>query len=88
MDVLTRFKHSIDKHFGFLPESIVKGFSHYEEARLLQCVVRCGNGRFVCPLQDVSHFVEIIEREGSDYIRDVSLTSDELKKLFPERFII
>lgn len=38
-----------------------------------QLLVRCGCGRFIAPAQDVAHFVEIIEREGSDYVRDVSI---------------
>jgi hypothetical protein len=47
-------------------------------------LVRCGNGRFLCPVQDVIHFISIIEehaklkaeKTGSpfegDHIRDVS----------------
>jgi len=44
-----------------------------KENRLQQVLVRCGNGRFICSAQDVTHFVSIIEKEKSDYIRDVSL---------------
>jgi len=43
------------------------------ENRLQPVLVRCGNGRFTCPAQDVEHFVGIIEREGEEYIRDISL---------------
>lgn len=41
--------------------------------RLMLVLVRCGAGRFMCPVQDVKHFVGIIEREDSDYVRDISL---------------
>jgi len=41
--------------------------------RLRLCLVRCGAGRFLAPAQDVAHFVDIITREDSDYVRDVSL---------------
>lgn len=50
--------------------------------RLMQVIVRCGCGRFLTPVQDVAHFVRIIEEhmdlrggmvEGTDYIRDISL---------------
>lgn len=52
--------------------------------RLLQVLVRCGNGRFVCAVQDVKHFIHIINEhrqkvfgddimKGGDYVRDVSL---------------
>jgi hypothetical protein len=29
--------------------------------RSLVVLVRCGNGRFLCPVQDVRHFMAIIE---------------------------
>jgi len=44
-----------------------------EENRLYPCLVRCGCGRFICPAQDVGHFIKIIEKEGTDYVRDISL---------------
>ena len=44
--------------------------------RLRLCLVRCGGGRFIAPAQDVPHFVDIITREDSDYVRDVSLSVD------------
>jgi len=43
------------------------------EDRLYPCLVRCGGGRFKCPAQNVKHFVDIIEADGRDYVRDVSL---------------
>jgi hypothetical protein len=38
-------------------------------------LVRCGNGRFKCPIQNLPHFVRIINKEGSDYVRDVSINA-------------
>lgn len=43
------------------------------ENRLAPCLIRCGGGRLTCPAQDVQHWITIIERDGSDYIRDISL---------------
>lgn len=43
------------------------------EDRLQPVLVRCGGGRFSCPIQDLKHFVQIINKEGSDYVRDVSV---------------
>ncbi len=64
----------------------------FDEFRLLPVLVRCGCGRFSCPLQDVEHFIEIIERDwkvnhenqsvNPDYIRDVSLMMDYWKKVW------
>ena len=41
--------------------------------RFTQVLIRCGSGRFMCAAQDAKHFIDIISKEGSDYIRDVSV---------------
>jgi len=43
------------------------------EDPLQTVLVRCGGGRFVCPIQDLNHFRDIINKDGRDYIRDVSV---------------
>jgi len=40
--------------------------------RFQQILVRCGNGRFLCPAQDVKHFTGIIDKSEEDYVRDIS----------------
>jgi len=40
--------------------------------RLRPVLIRCGSGRLTCPAQDAQHWIDIIKREDSDYIRDVS----------------
>ena len=45
------------------------------EDRLQTVLVRCGGGRFICPVQDLQNFIDIINAEGSDYVRDVSVQS-------------
>ncbi len=44
--------------------------------RMMMVLVRCGNGRFVCPVQNVLHFCNIIDKEGTDYVRDLSFPSN------------
>jgi len=44
-----------------------------KENRLMPIIVRCGNGRFVCPAQDVKHFIKIINDSGMDHVRDISI---------------
>jgi ribosomal protein S27AE len=44
-----------------------------EENRMCMILVRCGNGRFVCPVQDAQHFIDIVDGHGGDYVRDVSI---------------
>ena len=64
---------------GFLDRLGIETIAREDRLRLL--LVRCGNGRFLCPAQDVDHFIQIIDRDGQDYIRDVSLpTSDPVWK--------
>lgn len=41
--------------------------------RLHPVLVRCGSGRFSCPVQDVIHFIDIINNSKKDYVRDVSV---------------
>jgi len=41
--------------------------------RLMPIIVRCNNGRFTCPVQDVSHFIRIIEASKQDWVRDASI---------------
>lgn len=49
--------------------------------RLMPVLVRCGNGRFTCPVQDLQHFISIIEehsklskdKSNTDYVRDISI---------------
>lgn len=36
-------------------------------------LVRCGAGRFLTAANSTKHFVDIIERDKQDYVRDVSL---------------
>ena len=50
---------------GDLPEVVTL-------SRLEPLLVRCDGCRFTAPAQDVAHLIEIIERDGADYVRDVS----------------
>ena len=44
--------------------------------RMTMVLVRCGVGRFICPVQNALHFCNIIDKEGTDYVRDVSFPCD------------
>jgi hypothetical protein len=41
--------------------------------RLTKCLVRLGNGRFVCSAQDVHHLVKMVEKSEMDHVRDISV---------------
>jgi hypothetical protein len=75
----------IDGQMGFLiKEDLPKliAFNRFEPV-----LIRCGNGRFTCPAQDVTHFMNCLEfgikmakqvygdefNESTDYVRDVQL---------------
>ena len=62
----------LDKKMGFIqtPQELK---AVVDEFRLHPCLIRCGNGRFTCPAQDVEHFTGIIKASGKDYIRDISV---------------
>ncbi len=78
---------------GYLKDEEVALIAADPATRLTLLLVRCGNGRFLAPAQDVAHFIGIIEEHArqahlspngwmvSDYIRDVSLVLDGLRLL-------
>lgn len=74
---------AIERQGGFLYDEQIPELIKID--RLMLVMARCGNGRFMCPVQDLNHFIGIIEEhsklvenvdkplEPSDYVRDVSL---------------
>lgn len=73
--MLTNFLQTVKQNHGFLSDSDIDIIAQHD--RLRQVLVRCGNGRFTCAAQDVKHFIAIIERDGQDYVRDVSLPATD-----------
>lgn len=57
----------------FLHANDVATIASDPATRLTMLLVRCGNGRFLAPAQDVAHFIAAIEASKLDYVRDVSL---------------
>jgi len=79
MTFVTKRLPEIIESYGFIQSSDVP---HLKELnRLLPMLVRCGGGRFSCPVQDVEHFVEVVDASRDDYVRDVSITADGMKRL-------
>lgn len=58
---------------GFITEDTLPRIVEAERLKLL--LVRCGGCRFLAPAQDVAKLIRIVEAEGSDYVRDVSVPS-------------
>ena len=89
---LNRALQHIKANGGFLTLTDLDVIVHHDRLRLI--LVRCGNGRFMAPAQDVQHFINIIKRDATahdnrndpehlltDYVRDISLpTSDPIYK--------
>lgn len=72
MSELAKFLMDVKRQWhGFLPKPALEKLVKLN--RLNPVLVRCGGGRFTCPAQDAQHFIDIITKEGSDYIRDVSI---------------
>ena len=61
--------------FGFIssPDDLKKVIAENPNYKLL---VRCGGGRFVVNADQADHFMEIIRKEGSDYVRDLSFLAE------------
>lgn len=79
MDSMATFADALrricqDQH-GFLTPEDVQYLA--EQDRLRQVLVRCGNCRFWCAAQDAEHLVAVMVKDGSDYVRDVSLPASD-----------
>lgn len=61
----------IQNRFGFVTEAHISRLAEIVPAA--QLLVRCGNGRFLVKAQDAKWFIDIVTREGTDHVRDVSL---------------
>lgn len=80
----------IEKQGGFILAEDVTKLEQID--RLMSVLVRCGNGRFLCAVQDVNHFMTIINEHSqmmaekhnkpavlcpnTDHVRDVSLPAE------------
>ena len=76
-------ENKIRRQHGYVLEDDVDRLIAVE--RLMLVMVRCGNGRFMCPIQDLKHFMTIIEEHSElkatatgkkfagDHVRDVSI---------------
>lgn len=73
MNALQTFLQS--KPFGFITAADLPELIRLH--RLCLCLVRTGCGRFMTPAQNVAHFLKCVEA-GGDYVRDVSITSQEI----------
>jgi hypothetical protein len=73
--------NKIKEQMGFLTDKELPEFAQkFPDAKIL---VRCNMGRFICAADSTEHFVKVVEASKLDYVRDVSLTSDEFRKHFP-----
>ena len=58
---------------GVLTPADVDTLAAHPKGRLTLVLVRCGGCRFLTPAQDVVTLVAIIGRDGTEYVRDLSL---------------
>ena len=81
IDPLKRLLSSIVANHGYLDVAQLADLAKLDRLRMV--LIRCGNGRFLCPAQNAEHFMNIIRRDfdahsvDCDYIRDVSLPSSD-----------
>jgi len=68
--VLARVRASFGQ---WLQAADVAALAADARTRLTPVLVRCGGCRFVVPADQAQHLIDIITREGSDYVRDASL---------------
>jgi hypothetical protein len=66
-------RNANDFHHGFLSRSMVAVIAADPNTRLRLLLVRCGASRFLAPAYCTQALIETVERDGLDYVRDVSL---------------
>ena len=67
---MNRIEELKRQHHGFITREMLPEI--VKTNRFERILVRCGGGRFIVPAQDADHFIQIITRERSDYVRDLS----------------
>ena len=73
--MLSALLKKIDANGGFLNETDISDLAELDRLRMV--LVRCNNGRFLCPAQNVAWFSDLLESTGKEWVRDMSLpTSD------------
>lgn len=87
------FIDKIEQQGGFVTMEDVAQIERIEPHQIL--LVRCGNGRFLAPAQNVEHFVEVVNGSSAkrpdgfsghwDYVRDVSFTATDYDILMASR---
>jgi hypothetical protein len=76
MGLIETLSKVVNEQGGFLLRADIAEIASLD--RLRPVLVRCGACRFTCAAQDAQHLVDIVTRENSDYVRDISLlASDE-----------
>lgn len=90
IDQIRKFSPEIARRImndgGFLRSTDVVTLATADNTKNIMVLVRCNNGRFTTPMQNVMHFTKMIEQHHqmmkasgqeplmvSDYVRDISL---------------
>lgn len=67
----------IKERMGFIPYDEIDNVINEDERA--EVIVRCGGARFITNVIDSKHLANIIENEGRDYVRDISLSPAYMK---------
>ena len=67
-------KH-IASNGGFLNETDIRSLAELDRMRLV--LVRCNNGRLLCPAANAEWFSDLLESTGKEWVRDVSLPASD-----------
>lgn len=71
----------LGERMGFVTKAELAVIAASRDYGGIMMLVRCGSGRFLARAGEASHFVDIVTREGSDYVRDVAISADQADRL-------
>lgn len=69
------------ERFGFMRADELAVIAGHTETHLTPVLIRCGGCRFMATAQDAQHLIDIVQRDGEDYVRNVSFPADTLRQL-------
>jgi hypothetical protein len=76
-DARTILERAARERHGFVSEAEVKIIATDPAYNRTLLLVRCGGCRFTADARAVLRLIDIIERDGRDYVRDVCLPTTE-----------
>ena len=75
-----RLRFCCQNAFGFITERELEDITNDPDTRDVGLLVRGSKGRFVVPARMVKHYIELIEADPDDRVRDICVPAADFSK--------